>query len=222
LGTSSPSLTLDVIVPSGTQTVALYFLDYDKQGRSESVSVTDTSNNPLSGPTAVSGTNFANGEYLLYTITGEVHINITLVNGPNAVASGIFFGEKGAPVSASAYFQFAQEEFAPMATSTVAVLNLPAGTFLLHTDIQLDLTGSGGGNVACYLEYGNTQIQGGYAITQVAANTPSVISWSDKYVNTAPSTISLVCSNSSTSNLLFNYEISAIAFPSILTISNGT
>jgi hypothetical protein len=87
LGNASPSLTLDVDVPSGSQTVALYFLDYDKQGRSESVSVTDTSGNPLDGPHGVSATNFANGEYLLWTITGEVHITITLVNGPNAVAS---------------------------------------------------------------------------------------------------------------------------------------
>jgi hypothetical protein len=96
LGTSSPSVTFDIIIPSGkSQTVALYLLDYDKGGRSESVTVTDANNDspPLSGPIAVSGTTFAGGEYLVWTITGEVHINITLVTGANAVASGLFFGE---------------------------------------------------------------------------------------------------------------------------------
>ena len=94
LGTSLPSVTFDIIIPSGkSQTVALYLLDYDKGGRSESVTVTDANNDspPLSGPIAVSG--FASGEYLVWTITGEVHINITLVTGANVVASGIFFGE---------------------------------------------------------------------------------------------------------------------------------
>ena len=91
---SMPSLILDVMVPTGqpAETVALYFQDYDMKGRVESVSITDVSGNPLSGPVTISGANFANGEYLVMTVTGEVHIAVTLVNGPNAVVNGVFFG----------------------------------------------------------------------------------------------------------------------------------
>lgn len=142
LGTSSPSVTLDVTVPAGqSQTVAVHFLDYDKQGRAESVSITDASNDtpPLSGPIAVSGTNFANGEYLIWTITGEVHINITLVTGPNAVASGIFFGENSAmppPAAASAYIHKIPSTFVPTTITTIATLTLPTGNYFLHAIID--------------------------------------------------------------------------------------
>jgi len=148
LGNASPSLTLDVDVPSGSQTVALYLLDYDKQGRSESVAVTDLSNNPLDGPHAVSGTNFANGEYLLWTITGEVHITITLVNGPNAVASGIFFGQNSMmppPATAGAYITTKSGSIGSSdSLTTLASLSLPAGTYIIHAN-------------ASFLAYGTDQ-----------------------------------------------------------------
>jgi len=94
-GTVGATLVLDVKIPAGqSQTVAVYLQDYSQQGRAESVSITDPNNGnaPLGLPIAVSGTNFVTGEYLIWTITGEVNINFTLVSGPNPVANGIFFG----------------------------------------------------------------------------------------------------------------------------------
>ena len=138
LGTSSPSLTFDVIIPAGqTQTVALYLMDYDHYGRSESVSVTDASNDtpPLQGPNALSGANFVNGEYLVWSISGEVHINITLVGGINAVASGIFFGENGLmppPVATGAYlFQKTNGSLGAGGYATLT-FTLPAGTYIVQ------------------------------------------------------------------------------------------
>jgi len=143
LGSSSPSLTLDVVIPRGqSQTVALYFLDYDRQGRSESVSVTDANNDSpaLNGPIAVSGTNFTNGEYLIWTITGEVHINITLVTGPNAVVGGIFFGENSSMppvVTSGAYVNQAVNKVTDNNTSVrVNTLLVPAGTYLIHFTVS--------------------------------------------------------------------------------------
>jgi uncharacterized repeat protein (TIGR01451 family) len=70
--------------------VALYVLDWDHQNRSETVQVVDAaSGSPLSS-TSVS--NFSNGEYLIWTISGHVRINITITAGPNCVVSGVFFG----------------------------------------------------------------------------------------------------------------------------------
>ena len=119
--------------PTGTQTVALYLLDYDQKGRSESVQVADDSNAAIGAPIAVSGTNFANGEYLIWSISGEVHIKITLVGGPNAVASGIFFGENSAmppPATSGAYL------FQKSATLAFGVarltFTLPAGTYIVQ------------------------------------------------------------------------------------------
>jgi hypothetical protein len=76
--------------------VALYLLDWDNQGRSESVSILDAaSGNPLTSPQTVS--NFVNGTYLIWTVSGHVTIMVTPISGPNCVVSGIFFGGSGAP-----------------------------------------------------------------------------------------------------------------------------
>jgi hypothetical protein len=167
LGTASPSLTLDVNVSSGSQTVALYLLDYDQKGRAESVSVTDPNNGnaPLGIPIAVSGTNFANGEYLIWQVTGEIHINITLVTGPNAVASGIFFGENSnmpPPATSSVYHtQFGEiaetEEGPPFYAAISPIkLTLPAGNYLLRaTGNFQELTGAPFVKVACAFYQGS-------------------------------------------------------------------
>jgi hypothetical protein len=113
-------------------------MDYDHYGRSESVSVTDASNDtpPLQGPNALSGANFVNGEYLVWSISGEVHINITLVGGSiNAVASGIFFGENGLmppPVATGAYVF--QKTNGSLGAGGLALLTftLPAGTYIVQ------------------------------------------------------------------------------------------
>lgn len=76
---------------------ALYALDWDSQGRSETIQVSD----------AVSGTsldtrtisNFSNGVYIVWNITGNVTISVTTGGGPNAVISGAFFGGAGSNVS---------------------------------------------------------------------------------------------------------------------------
>jgi len=98
--------------------VALYVLDWDSQGRSETVQIVNANNSSdvldtRSIPEANSssatytntiGTNFVNGAYLVWNITGHVTITITCDGGPNAVVAGIFFGGAGrtAPLFTSA------------------------------------------------------------------------------------------------------------------------
>ena len=89
---ASSSFTLDVNLMDGqSHRVALYLLDFDHQGRSQSVQVTDAASGV--GLDTQSVANFAGGEYLDWTITG--HVKITIINAGgwlNAVASGLFFG----------------------------------------------------------------------------------------------------------------------------------
>jgi hypothetical protein len=69
----------------------LYLLDWDVYGggRSERVDILDGSNTLLDSR-SVSG--FANGEYLVWNLSGHVTVRITNLNGnSNAVVSGILF-----------------------------------------------------------------------------------------------------------------------------------
>jgi hypothetical protein len=74
--------------------VALYVLDWDNLGRSETFTIADaTSGASLDSPRRVSS--FRNGAYLIWTITGHVTITVTANGAPNAVVAGVFFGGAG-------------------------------------------------------------------------------------------------------------------------------
>jgi hypothetical protein len=94
------SFSFDVDFTDGnTHQVAIYVMDWDSKGRQETVQIVDA-NNPgttldtrgiASSNTNTTGTNFVNGTYLIWNISGHVTIALTSTAGPNAVASGIFF-----------------------------------------------------------------------------------------------------------------------------------
>jgi hypothetical protein len=86
---ATSTFSFDVNVDTSPHPFELYLLDWDSQGRMESVQIVDAITNKQLDMQAVS--NFSNGIYLAWTITGHVKINITLTGGPNAVASGVFF-----------------------------------------------------------------------------------------------------------------------------------
>ena len=67
----------------------LYFLDYDAKGRAEKVTLSDANTSVVLNTQTVS--NFANGEYLSWAISGNVLITITRTAGANGVVSGLFF-----------------------------------------------------------------------------------------------------------------------------------
>ena len=78
---------------SNTHQVALYLLDWDYRGRSETIQVSDTASNSVLDSRSVS--NFTNGIYLIWNISGKATITVTLTGGWNAVVSGIFFDAPG-------------------------------------------------------------------------------------------------------------------------------
>jgi hypothetical protein len=87
---SATSFTVDVNVATGhSYDLELYFLDYDARGRAETVTLSDANTSVVLNTQTVS--NFVNGEYLSWTISGNVLITFTRTAGANAVVSGLFF-----------------------------------------------------------------------------------------------------------------------------------
>jgi alpha-tubulin suppressor-like RCC1 family protein len=100
---SPAAFNFDVnLTDSNPHQVALYVLDWDGQGRAETIQIADASN-PSNVLNTQAVSSFGNGIYLVWTITGHVTITVTPSTGPNGVVSGIFFGGGGsAPSSATA------------------------------------------------------------------------------------------------------------------------
>jgi hypothetical protein len=90
---SPTSFTVNVNLTDGqTHQLALYLLDWDQfgGGRNEQVQILDaTTGNVLSTETV---SNFSNGEYLVWNVSGDIEIKITNLNSSsNAVLNGLFF-----------------------------------------------------------------------------------------------------------------------------------
>ena len=82
--------------------VALYAVDWDNDGRKEEVDVIDPSTGAVLDSQTLS--NFAGGEYLVWTLSGHVQIRVTDLAGANAVVSGLFFGAGPAPYDSPTAF----------------------------------------------------------------------------------------------------------------------
>jgi hypothetical protein len=88
---SATGFTINVKINDGNaHTVALYLLDWDTTGRSETISILDGNTNAVLNTQSFSS--FQNGEYASWTLQGNVIIQVTPVAGINAAVAGIFFG----------------------------------------------------------------------------------------------------------------------------------
>ncbi|HEX4085260.1 MAG TPA: hypothetical protein VHY22_10140, partial [Chthoniobacteraceae bacterium] len=88
------SFLIDVnLTDQQSHSVALYMLDWDGLGpRAQQVQVLDAATGAVLDSRSIPG--FEEGEYLVWTLTGHVIIQVTnQVNGSNAVISGLFFGQ---------------------------------------------------------------------------------------------------------------------------------
>jgi hypothetical protein len=95
---SPSSFSIDVNLTDGnSHQVAVYALDWDAQGRTETISIVNPSTNSVLNSQTVSS--FSGGEYLVWNITGHVTISVTCTGGPNTVISGIFFDNPGGTVA---------------------------------------------------------------------------------------------------------------------------
>jgi ELWxxDGT repeat protein len=87
----SPSFSIDLNLTDGNvHRVAFYFLDYDNRGRAETITISDATTGAVLDAQSMS--NFTQGKYQVWNLSGHVRITITNAGGLNEVLSGIFFG----------------------------------------------------------------------------------------------------------------------------------
>jgi uncharacterized protein (TIGR03437 family) len=87
---ANAAFTIEVNFTDGNRhQVALYALDYDRDGRTESVDVLDATSGAVLDSQSISG--FSQGRYLVWDVAGHVRFRITRTVGANAVISGLFF-----------------------------------------------------------------------------------------------------------------------------------
>jgi hypothetical protein len=88
---SATSFTLDVNLTDGKpHSVAMYLLDWENAGRTETVRVADAGTGAVLDTRNLS--NFSQGQWLVWNLSGHVKITITNTGPTNAVASGLMFG----------------------------------------------------------------------------------------------------------------------------------
>ncbi len=93
---ASAGFTIDVNLTDGQpHQIALYLLDWDLGQRTETISVVRAGSGALLDSRSVS--NFTNGQYLVWNLSGHVLINAIYTAGPNAVVNGVFLQPPGGP-----------------------------------------------------------------------------------------------------------------------------
>jgi len=101
---NSSSFSLDVNFTDGnTHQLALYAVDWDSQGRSETVQILDATTAAVLDTRSISS--FTGGAYLVWNISGHVTISVTQNSGPNAVISGVFFGGSSTITSSASFLR---------------------------------------------------------------------------------------------------------------------
>jgi hypothetical protein len=88
---ASTSFTIDIDLTDGQpHQMALYLLDWDRLDRIENVTVLDAATGAVLDTRGIS--DFANGEYLVWQVRGNVVVRVTNEPGSiNAVGGGLFF-----------------------------------------------------------------------------------------------------------------------------------
>ena len=86
----SGTFSFDVNLTDGNlHQFALYAVDWEANGRTETIQVVNANTNAVLDTRTLSG--FSNGVYLVWSISGHVKINVIWTGGVNAVVSGVFF-----------------------------------------------------------------------------------------------------------------------------------
>ena len=95
---STTSFTINLNLGDGrADDVALYAVDWENQGISEQIQITNAATGMVLDTETLS--DFSGGDYLDWRISGDILITITLLTGPNAVLSGLFLDSP--PVTAT-------------------------------------------------------------------------------------------------------------------------
>jgi hypothetical protein len=174
---------IDMVFNDGQQhQVALYFLDWDTTRRAETVSVQDANGVPLADTQNV--TNFHNGEYLVWQLSGHVQIRVSNLNtgNANAVVSGLFF-DTTAPANS---FTLTGPSGGALNAASSNFTVTPNGTY----NGTITITPSGGGlSTPIALTFNNSAASQTFTITPTAVG-PVTLTPSNSGTLTNPSALS--------------------------------
>jgi hypothetical protein len=121
---NSESFDFDINFTDGNpHQLALYAVDWDLKQRTETIQILDAASGTVLDTRTLA--DFINGNYLVWTLSGHVRIDVTMTSLPNAVVSGVFFGgAKANAVTVSVNPQHVtlnhnqQQQFAASVTNT--------------------------------------------------------------------------------------------------------
>jgi hypothetical protein len=134
------SFSMDLNLTDGlTHTVALYAVDWDSNGRTETVELLDSSTGTVLDTRTL--TAFTGGQYLVWNLSGHIVFRIAKTSGPNAVVSGIFIGGAASGTSTSS------GSTSSSASSPSSAAASPAGYWSFNTadiagQVALDRSGN--------------------------------------------------------------------------------
>jgi hypothetical protein len=155
------SFVIDMVFNDGQQhQVAIYCLDWDSTKRAETVAIQDANGVPLGNTQNVS--NFHNGQYLVYVLSGHVQMRVSNLNpSANVVLSGLFFGTPGAATNYT------------FAGPTGGALNTASSNFTVTPNSAyngtITITPSGGGlSTPVVLTFSNSAASQTFTITPTA------------------------------------------------------
>ncbi len=84
------SFNVDVNITDGQMhRLALYFCDWDKRGRVQTIEILDGTTGVVINRRTIK--NFSTGRYLTYNISGNVRVRVTRIGPSNAIMNGLFF-----------------------------------------------------------------------------------------------------------------------------------
>jgi hypothetical protein len=87
---SSSSFNVDMVFNDTAQhQIAIYCIDWDYSSRAQTLSILDGTTSAVLDSRSV--TNFTNGEYVVWNVSGHVVLQVTNTGPVNAVISGLFF-----------------------------------------------------------------------------------------------------------------------------------
>ena len=127
---SNASFYFDVNITGAPHLFALYALDWDYKGRTETIQIQDANTGATLDAESIS--DFSSGVYVSWQISGHVQVVVTPTGVGNGVVSGVFFGGAGSSATPTllvtkthtGVFSQGQQN----ATYTVTVLNAAYGT----------------------------------------------------------------------------------------------
>ncbi len=130
------TFTMDVNFSDGLQhQLALYCVDWDQGGaRGQTVNILDGATNAVLNSQSLS--NFQNGKYLVWKLTGHVIIQVTNTSQINAVVSGLFFDPATAGTTVAA------PTFTPPAGSYAAAQSVMIGSATSGASIRYTTDGT--------------------------------------------------------------------------------